>query len=188
MGVALRIVEPADLFWRYLELLVELSSPSRVREPQQGFRYAGACRVCKETKRAWHLDAESGAGAYLCLACSAAWPVLEVSVLRIHVARDSSDPIAGRVEEVGRLERCIAGLPIWERRIWIELYLWDAPGSYRAVAKEANRRWPGHRLWPREPHRRWTEWRVRVTIASAERFAWSAWVSARSPAKVGANR
>lgn len=165
----MRFDSPDDVFWRYAELCERVSSP-RPATPstEDGWRFARHCRSCHARDRVWKI--EDGWGSWVCSTCSKPWGVWPCFRVPESVVRAVVPNLADKLSELDRLHRLL-DLPLWERRLYLELALWAGIKPYKRVASEANKRW--------RPRKRFTEWTARKTVEGGRSRLWRAYSGER---------
>ena len=174
---------PDELMYRYIEKREQLGSAKTLSiKRAEGYKFAAKCvnaelkrKPCKSTVWAERLD---GSG-FVCFRCGAPWKATKGQIMPAEI---DCTPRPGRAEdpfvELVTLERLLAKLTIWERRVWYDYLLadlseFDIDDSTNVLRKRRNvdalvlylRR-----KWPRATHS-WYRGRVWGLVKSAREKA-----------------
>ncbi len=157
-----------DVLFEMLERIQRLESP---RSPKlvdaSGLTYAPSC-ACGSTERFFAevtIDEapDRPLHRYVCAECGELW-IFRHGDIVVHEVQ--VPPACGLEHERGEIEQLHGALKLltrWESRLYLQLYLWEDVRDRTDLAAQANRRWRTVRCG------RWTEWKVRQTIAGAQR-------------------
>lgn len=163
-SLGFRHLDVDEILFELMERVQRLEVPRTGRLlDQQGMTFAASCK-CGHRERTFaeiQLE-ESGDEVFerwVCAQCDALW-VFNVGEISVHEVRLSCGPgLEDRLSEIEQLANALKLLDKWEDRLYLQLYLWEDQRDRATIAKVANKRWRTSR---------WSEWKVRRAISSAQ--------------------
>jgi hypothetical protein len=169
-----KVTSPDAVLYRWREAANRIVTPSaRPILCDRGLKPVFDCPRCGGRKPVV-VDPRkvNGDRRWTCSACHAPWP-REIGYLQAGSFQVSVSPGEGFSQSLAELAtwgQVLDPLSVREKRIYLQLYLWESCGDYVEVARQANARWP--RMHPIAADdgprvREWGEWTVRRTIQSA---------------------
>jgi hypothetical protein len=152
---------PDEVLFAYLEARERAHAPRSPRLVRdEGLSFAPSCRNrCEAASRTYRVDPELDIGAWVCDRCAAPWPVSFGVLLAGDVQESKRRGPEHLLERVAEMGLALSKLDPWERRIYLELYLWRGL-TLQQTAAAANDRWA-------RKSRVWSVWRVRQVVAKA---------------------
>ncbi len=157
-----------DVLFEYLERIQRLGSAGSPRLiDDAGLSYAPSC-ACGSTDRFFasvNLD-ECGDQVFerwVCSECHELWIFHQGEIAVHEIQVPSTGGFVDTLGEIERLGQALKLLTRWQSRLYLQLYLWEDVRDRTEIARLANRRWRTGKVG------RWTEWKVRQTIAGAQR-------------------
>jgi hypothetical protein len=159
-----RDLDVDDILFEFLERVQRLEAPRSGRLlDDQGFTYAPACK-CGHTERVFAQILLDEAGdqvfeRWICAACDRPW-CFNAGAIAVHEVRLPKGPgFEDKLSEVAQMQQALELLSVWEQRLYLQLYLWEKEHDRATVARIANKRWRTSR---------WSEWKARRAISSAQ--------------------
>jgi hypothetical protein len=159
---------PDHVLPTWLALRQRLSSPA-AQDPvvERGFHHEPICEFCDSTHRAESYVEEEGLATpfWTCADCGKPWTSRPTVLIRGDFA-ERSRVRGGRVFDVlATYGAALSRLTLWQRRLYLLLYLFEDVGGYGDVALAATRRW-------KRTERQWSEWKARTLIAESRDEIW----------------
>ena len=157
-----------DVLFEWLERIQRVESAGSPRLIEDtGISYAPSCS-CGSTERFFADVTLEECGdevfsRWVCAECNELWIFHRGAIVVHEVQVCSGGNFDGTLAEIERLGQALKLLTRWQSRLYLQLYLWEDVRDRTEIAKRANTRWRTVRCG------RWTEWKVRQTIAGAQK-------------------
>ncbi len=160
-SLGFRHLDVDDILFELMERVQRAEAPRSGRIlSEQGMTFAVACKCGHREKVFATITLDEAPDLeldrWICAACDALWvfQIGEVAMQEVKL------PLDTEIGEIQQLANALKLLDKWEARLYLQLYLWEDQRDRATIAGLANRRWRSSR---------WTEWKVRRAISSAQK-------------------